>query len=181
METSVPGVYAIGDVVGNMMLAHVASAEGKVAAANAAGVERKMDYRVVPAGIFTTPEIGTVGLKEWEAEEKGILTLVGRFPMRALGRVHAMDELAGFVKVITEAETDKIIGVHAAGPHAADLIHEAALAMHLGAKAGDLAELIHAHPTMAEAMMEAAEDVSGEAIHQPPPKNKMPDEKRKHS
>lgn len=172
METSVPGIYAIGDAVGRVMLAHVASAEGKVAAANAAGAgpERLMDYGVVPAGIFTQPEIGTVGLKEWEAEEKGIKIKIGRFPMRALGRVHAMDELAGFVKVICDAETDKILGVHCAGPHTADLVHEAALAIRLGAKAGDLAEMIHAHPTMAEGLMEAAEDVSGEAIHQPPKK-----------
>jgi dihydrolipoamide dehydrogenase len=169
METGTPGVYAIGDAVGRMMLAHVASAEGKIAAANAVAEtgSRSMNYEAVPAGIFTLPEIGTVGLKEWEAAERGLSVRVGRYPFRALGRAHTMDEIAGFVKVITEAESGRILGVHIIGPHASDLIHEAAIAMRLGAKASDLAEMIHAHPTLSEAMMEAAEDVDGSAIHLP--------------
>jgi len=169
METKAPGVYAIGDAVGRIMLAHVASAEGKIAAANAAAEpgNRSMNYEVVPAGIFTQPEIGTVGLKEWEAAERGLKVRVGRYPFRALGRAHAMDEIAGMVKVITDQETGRILGAHIVGPHASDLIHEAAIAMRLGAKASDIAEMIHAHPTLPEAMMEAAEDVLGTAVHLP--------------
>ncbi len=176
METNAPGVYAVGDAVGRIMLAHVASAEGKIAAANAvadlpagqAGPgSRSMNYEVVPAGIFTMPEIGTVGLKEWEAAERGLKVRVGRYPFRALGRAHTMDEIAGMVKVIADQETGRILGVHIIGPHASDLIHEAAIAMRLGAKASDIAEMIHAHPTLSEAMMEAAEDVYGSAIHLP--------------
>ncbi len=178
METSVPGIYAIGDCVGRIMLAHVASSEGKVAAANAVGEPdnraggRPMDYRVVPAGIFTSPEVGTVGLKEWEAVEQGLKIRVGRYPFRALARAHTLDEISGLVKVIAEADSGRILGVHIIGPHASDLVHEAALAMRLGAKASDIAEMIHAHPTLSEAMMEASEDVAGLSIHlsrRPPP------------
>ena len=171
METNEPGIYGIGDAVGRVMLAHVASAEGRLAAANAmAGTgsgltHRSMDYRVIPSGIFTQPEIGTVGLKEWEAAEQGIKIRVGRYPFRALGRAHTMNEIVGFVKVITEFASGKILGVHMVGPRASDLIHEAALAMQLGARASDVAGMIHAHPTLAEAMMEASDDVNGTAIH----------------
>jgi len=176
METRAPGVFAIGDAVGRIMLAHVASAEGKVAAANAVADQgsHSMDYAVVPAGIFTLPEIGTVGLKEWEAVEQGLEIRVGRYPFRALGRAHTMDEIVGIVKVITERETDRILGVHILGPHASDLVHEAAIAMRLGGKASDIAGMIHAHPTLAEAMMEAAEDVHGSAIHLPRRKSPPP-------
>jgi dihydrolipoamide dehydrogenase len=169
METKAPGIYAVGDAVGRILLAHVASAEGKIAAANAVAEpgNRSMNYDVVPAGIFTQPEIGTVGLKEWEAAERGLKVRVGRYPFRALGRAHAMDEIAGMVKVIADSETGRILGAHIVGPHASDLIHEAAIAMRLGAKASDIAEMIHAHPTLPEAMMEAAEDVEGTAIHLP--------------
>ena len=176
METGAPGVYAVGDAVGRMMLAHVASAEGKIAAANAvadppAGQvgpgSHAMNYDVVPSGIFTMPEIGTVGLKEWEAAERGLSVRVGRYPFRALGRAHAMDEITGMVKVITDGKTDRILGMHIVGPHASDIIHEAAMAMRLGARASDIAEMIHAHPTLPEAIMEAAEDVHDSAIHLP--------------
>ncbi|MBI3610124.1 MAG: dihydrolipoyl dehydrogenase [Nitrospirae bacterium] len=169
METGAPGVYGVGDAVGRILLAHVASAEGKIAAANAVSDSggHSMNYDIVPAGIFTMPEIGTVGLKEWEAVERGLSVRVGRYPFRALGRAHTMDEIVGVVKVIAEAETERIRGVHIVGPHASDMIHEAAIAMRLGAKASDIAEMIHAHPTLSEAMMEAAEDVYGSAIHLP--------------
>jgi dihydrolipoyl dehydrogenase len=169
METGVPGVFAIGDAIGRILLAHVASAEGKVAAANAVAERgiRNMSYDVVPAGIFTMPEIGTVGLKEWEAAERGMKIRVGRYPFRALGRAHAMDEIVGLVKLITDAQTGRVAGAHIVGPHASDLVHEAAVAMRMGAKASDIAEMIHAHPTLTEAMMEAAEDVDGFAIHLP--------------
>jgi dihydrolipoamide dehydrogenase len=172
METNAPGIYAIGDAVGRIMLAHVASAEGKIAAANAVAEQGNhlMNYDVVPAGIFTQPEIGTVGLKEWEAAGRSLNVRVGRYPFRALGRAHTMDEIVGMVKVIADQETGRILGVHIIGPHASDLIHEAAIAMRLGAKASDMAEMIHAHPTLSEAMMEAAEDLQGSAIHLPRPK-----------
>jgi dihydrolipoamide dehydrogenase len=167
METNTPGIYAIGDLVARMMLAHVASAEGKIAAHNAvgAGDPKAMDYRVVPAGIFTQPEIGTVGLKDWEAAKQGLKIKVGRFLFRALGRAHTLGEITGVIKVITDAATRQILGVHIIGPHASDLIHEAALAMRLGATSEDLAHLIHAHPTLMEGIMEAAEDVRGMSIH----------------
>lgn len=167
METTAPGIYAIGDVTGRILLAHVASTEGKVAAYNAmeADKPRVMDYRVVPAGIFTLPEIGTVGLKDWEAAQQGLKIKVGRFPFRALGRAHTMGETTGLVKIIADATNNQILGVHIFGPHASDLIHETALAMRLGATTEDLAHLIHAHPTFAEGIMEAAEDVRETAIH----------------
>ena len=168
METKVPGIYAVGDLVGGVMLAHVASMEGKVAAHNAAtesGERKTMAYDVIPAGIFTIPEIGTVGLKEWEASERGIRTRLGKFLYRALGRSHTMGEITGMVKIITDSGTGKIVGVHILGPHATDLIHEAALAMRFGARAEDVAGMIHAHPTFPEVFMEAAEDVTGEAVH----------------
>jgi dihydrolipoamide dehydrogenase len=168
METNIPGIYAIGDMVGRVMLAHVASMEGKVAAHNAVSAgsgPKTMSYDVIPAGIFTIPEVGTVGLKDWEASERGIRTRVGRFLYRALGRSHTIGEITGMVKVITEAEGGRIVGVHIVGPHASDMVHEAAMAMRFGARAEDVAGMIHAHPTFPEVFMEAAEDVSGEAIH----------------
>ncbi len=167
METNIPGIYAIGDVTGGMLLAHKASAEGLVAAANIMGQEVEMNYDIVPAAIFTSPEIASVGMREDQAVEKKISIGTGRFPFRALGRSHAMGEIAGMVKIITDAATDRIIGSHIIGPHASDLIAEAAAAMKAGLTARELAETIHAHPTLAEAVMEAAEDVHQMAVHLP--------------
>ena len=166
METNVPGIYAIGDVVGKAMLAHVASAQGKVAVENILGRSQRINYDVVPAGIFTLPEIGRVGLTEQQGREQGIPMKVGRFRYAGLGKAHAVGETTGLFKIITNAESDKILGVHIMGSHAADLVHEAAMAMQVGARASDLAHMIHAHPTLSEGMMEAAEDVEGLAIHQ---------------
>ena len=173
METSVPGIYAIGDVVGKSMLAHVASAQGKVAAANILGRRQEMNYNVVPAGIFTLPEIGRVGLTEQQARERcrqlgqdpetGIT--VGRFRYAGVGKAQATGDVTGLFKVVVDAKTGAILGVHILGAHAADLIHEAALAMQTGTTASHVAEMIHAHPTLAEGLMEAAEDVDGLAIH----------------
>ncbi len=165
METNVTGVSAVGDVTGTVMLAHVASRQGLIAAENALGGNAVMDYAVIPAGIFTMPEIGSVGLREQQAREKGLRYRVGRFPFRGLGKAHAMGAITGLAKIIAEADTDKILGVHLCGAHAADLIHEGALAMRMGATARQLGNMIHAHPTLAEAVMEAAEDVHGMAIH----------------
>lgn len=169
LETAAAGVYAIGDVLGRIMLAHVASSEGKLAVANALGdgPGRAMDYAVVPAGIFTLPEIGTVGLKEWEARARGIPVRAGKFLYRALGRSHTMGEVAGLFKIVSDPATDRILGAHLIGAHAAELVHELALAMRLGATAAQVGEMIHAHPTLAEGVMEAAEESFGHAIHVP--------------
>ncbi|MEW5744338.1 MAG: dihydrolipoyl dehydrogenase [Nitrospirota bacterium] len=167
METNIGGIYAIGDVTGGMLLAHVASRQGIVAAHNACGKEVSMDYSAVPAGIFTSPEIGSVGLREHQAAEKGMKVAIGRFPYRALGKAHAAGEITGMVKIIADAATDRVLGVHIIGAHAADLVHEGALAVKAGMTARELASMIHAHPTLAEAVMEAAEDLHGGAIHVP--------------
>ena len=173
METNVPGVYAIGDVVGKAMLAHVASAQGKVAVENFMGRPRTIDYDVIPTGIFTLPEIGRVGLTEQQARDRCAaagkdpqqVVRVGRFRYGGLGKAQATGDIQGLVKVIGDADSDRILGVHILGAHATDLIHEAALAMHLGATVSRVAEMIHAHPTLAEGLMEAMEDVHGHAIH----------------
>jgi dihydrolipoamide dehydrogenase len=167
MQTNVDGVYAIGDVVGGIMLAHLASKEGLVAVENATGGNAEMKYEVVPAAIFTSPEVSSVGLREHQAVEKGIKYKVGRFQFRGLGKAHAMGEIAGLFKIISDEETDKIIGAHIIGAHAADLIHEVAVAMENGLTVKEVADTIHAHPTLAEGVMEAAEDVHGMAVHVP--------------
>jgi dihydrolipoamide dehydrogenase len=175
METSVPGIYAIGDVTGKAMLAHVASAQGKVAVEHILGHRTSMRYDVVPAGIFTLPEIGRVGLTEAQARERSEASAeapsggglkIGRFRYTALGKAQATGETTGFCKVIARADNGKILGVHIVGAHAADLIHEAAMAMQLGATVSQVADMIHAHPTLAEGIMEAAEDAEDQAIHQ---------------
>jgi len=166
MQTSVPGVYAIGDVTGKSMLAHVASAQGKVAVSNAMGLTQSINYDVIPAGIFTLPEIGRVGLTEQQAHEQGMQTTVGRFRYGGLGKAQAVGEVTGQFKIIADEYTKKIVGVHIIGAHAADLIHEGALAMQGGLTITDLADMIHAHPTLSEGLMEAAEDSEGLAIHQ---------------
>lgn len=167
METNISGIYAAGDVTGGILLAHVASREGIVAAVNACGGDAKMDYSVVPAAIFTSPEIASVGLREQQASEKGLNIKTGHFQFRGLGKAHAMGEISGFVKIIASAKDDRVLGAHIIGPHASDLIHEIAVAMSAGLKVKDIADTIHAHPTLAEGIMEASEDVNGEAIHVP--------------
>jgi dihydrolipoamide dehydrogenase len=167
MQTSIDGIYAIGDVIGGIMLAHLASKEGIVAAENAMGGNSEVNYNVIPAAIFTSPEIGSVGLREKQAAEKGIKYKVGRFQFRALGKAHAMGEIAGLFKIISEESSDKILGAHIIGPHASDLVHEIAVAMEKGLTVKDIAHTIHAHPTLAEGIMEAAEDVHDSAIHSP--------------
>jgi dihydrolipoamide dehydrogenase len=167
MQTNIEGIYAIGDVTGGMLLAHTAFSEGMVAAMNACGHEASMDYSCVPAAIFTTPEIASVGIRDFQAEEQGLKVRTGRFQYRALGKAHAMGEIAGFIKVMADEKTDRLLGVHIIGPHASDIIHEAALAIRNNLTAGDIAKTIHAHPTLAEGLFEAAEDVHGNAIHKP--------------
>lgn len=167
METNVHGVYAVGDVIGGIMLAHVASKEGIIAAENALGGDVEISYDVVPSAIFTKPEIASVGLRGKQALEKGHKIKIGRFHFRALGKAHAMGEIAGLVKIIADEQSDKILGIHIIGPHASDLIHEAALSIGKGLTAKDIAHTIHAHPTLSESIMEAAEDVHDSAIHVP--------------
>lgn len=167
METSVPGIFAIGDVTGKTMLAHGASAEGLVAAANAVGGDERMDYRVVPACTFTSPEVASVGMTEREARAAGIDVRVGRFSFMASGRAAAMGETEGLVKILGDARTDEVVGVHIMGAEAGELIAEAAVAMKMEATVGEIAHTIHTHPTLAETLMEAAEDYFGMSIHTP--------------
>lgn len=165
METGAKGVYAVGDVTGKMLLAHVASVQGVVAVSNALGKEKTMDYSAVPSGIFTDPEIASVGLREKEAEEKGLKVAVGRFPYAASGKALGMGETEGFAQIIAEEGTDRVLGASVVGAHATDLLGELTLAVRQGAKVEDIVETIHAHPTLPEIVMEAAEDVHGMAIH----------------
>jgi dihydrolipoamide dehydrogenase len=166
LATNVPGVYAIGDVTGGIMLAHLASRQGEVAVENILGHPVAMDYRAVPNCVFTLPEIAGVGLTEEEAKEEGLDYQVARFPFAASGRALTIGETFGLVKLICEKESGKVLGMHIMGPQASDLIAEGALAIQMGATARDIAETIHAHPTLPEAIMEAAKAAAfGEAIH----------------
>ncbi len=167
METSVKGIYAIGDCAGVYLLAYTASHEGLVAAANALGKPTKVNYKAVPITIFTDPEVGSVGLSQQKAEEKGHKVRTGQFMFRVLGKSKAERELAGHVKVIADDKTDKILGVHIVGAHATDLIHEAAVAIQNDMTAHQLGDVFHAHPVLAEALMEAVHDVHGMSVHTP--------------
>ena len=165
MQTSVPGIYAAGDVVGGMMLAYVAIEEGTVAAENATGMNSKIDYHAVPQCIFTLPEVASVGITEEEAVAQGYEVEVGRFPFAANGMAMILGEQRGLVKIITEKKHGQILGVHIIGPHATGLIAEAAIAMKLESTHEDIIATTHAHPSLSEALWEAAMDVSGRAIH----------------
>ncbi|GAG81929.1 unnamed protein product, partial [marine sediment metagenome] len=156
LETNIDDVYAIGDVLGKGMLAHVASYEGEIAAENALGHSRQADYHAVPSCIFTQPSVAGVGITEAEAKERGLPYKVSKFPFVASGRAVAIGETMGMVKMICSAENGRVLGVHIMGPHADDLIAEATLAVQLGATAEDIAYTIHAHPTLPEAVHEAA-------------------------
>ncbi len=165
METSADGVYAVGDVIGKMMLAHAASAEGIVAVENIMGKVREIDYQKIPSCIYTFPEVASVGLKESEAKQKGYDIQVGKFSYINNGKALAMGESEGFVKIVTEKELGQILGVHILGEHATDLIGECLLAMHVEAAVEDLGEVVKGHPTLSEAVTEAALDSQGLAIH----------------
>ncbi len=165
LRTSVPGIWAIGDIAGQPMLAHKGSKEGLIAAAAIAGLPERYDVRCVPAVIFTAPEMASVGETEEQLTEQGRKFRIGKFPFAASGRAMSLMETEGFVKVLADAETDELLGVHMVGPEVTELVAEAALAIEMGATAEDIARTIHAHPTLPEAMMEAAEAVHGAAIH----------------
>ena len=165
LETNIRDVYAIGDVLGKNMLAHVASYEGEVAVENALGRSRQADYHAVPSCVFVQPEIACVGITEAAAKDLGISYRVSKFPFLACGRAVAMGETTGIVKMICDAENGRVLGIHIMGPHASDLIAEGALAMQMGATAKDIAHTMHAHPTVPEALQEVAMGQLEGAIH----------------
>ncbi len=166
-ETSVPGIYAIGDVIKGPMLAHVASEEGIVAVERMAGLDRRVDYDAIPSCVFSFPEIATVGLSQEEAQSRGIDFKVGKFLFAANGKALAMGETDGMVKVIADAG-DTVIGVHIIGPHASDLIQEASVIVKNKLKVSDVIGTVHPHPTLGEAFLEAVMDVKGRSLHSLP-------------
>ncbi len=169
MRTNVPNVYAIGDIVaGSPLLAHVAFAEGVVAAEAIAGMDTPMDYNVVPACTFCHPEIASVGISERQAQERGIEVKIGHFAFVASGKALAFGDTTGMVKIIAGAKYGEVLGVHIVGPGASDLIAEGALAMRLEATLEDVAETIHAHPTLPEAVAQASLDAMARALEIPP-------------
>jgi dihydrolipoamide dehydrogenase len=165
LRTNVAGIYAIGDLIGGMMLAHKATKEGEVVAEIIAGHKAAFDVRTIPAVVFTDPEIASTGLTEDEAKAKGHTTKTGKFPFAALGRALSVNDSDGFCKVVADAKTGELLGLHIVGNGASDLISEGALAIEMGAVVDDLRLTIHPHPTMSEAVMEAAAASLGEAIH----------------
>ncbi|HET7740654.1 MAG TPA: FAD-dependent oxidoreductase, partial [Mycobacterium sp.] len=170
LRTNVDHVYAIGDVTGKALLAHVASHQGLTAADVLAGHNKRIDYNVVPAATFTHPEIASVGLTESAATEAGHDPVTAKFPFAALGRARTFGDTEGFVKVIAGRHHGEILGVHIIGPSASDLITEGALAITLEATLDELADTIHAHPTLGEVGMEAALVALGLPVHVTPPK-----------
>lgn len=166
METNIPGVYAIGDVTGQSMLAHTASAAGMVAAENAMGMDSVMDYSAIPGCIFTTPEIAMVGITEEEAKAQQLDFKTSKFNFAANGKAVTLGQTDGLVKVIAETATGKVLGMHILGPHASDLIMEGALAIRNSLTAKDIAHTIHPHPTLSETVMESAHGIYGDSIHQ---------------
>lgn len=165
-RTNVEGIYAIGDVINTPALAHVASAEGITCVEKIAGLDvQPIDYSSIPSCIYSDPEISSVGITEKHAKESGLNVKIGKFPFSALGKASASGHLEGFVKLVFDAETDTIVGAHIIGEGATNMISELVLAKKLKAKAFDIIKSIHPHPTMSEAIMEAAAQAEGEAIH----------------
>ena len=165
MRTNISNIYAVGDVVGKIMLAHVASREGIVAVENISGKEVLMDYKVVPNCVFSMPEVASVGLTEEEARKENDNIKVSKFPFMANGKALGMGETEGMVKIIADADTFELLSVHILGAHASDLIAEGTLALSMEATAEEIVNTIHAHPTLAETIAEAAEGITGKPIH----------------
>ena len=165
MRTSVPNIYAIGDAVGKYMLAHVASAEAVVAAENIMGTAVEVDYRAVPRCVYALPEVASVGLTEKQAIASGRKINVGRFSFLSNSRALTLSEDRGGIKVVADADSGEILGIHMIGPKVSEMIHEAVLAIKLEATIHDIADMIHAHPTLSEAFKEAAMDATGRSIH----------------
>lgn len=172
VHTSCDNIFAIGDVVGNPMLAHKATREGKIAVEKILGMKSEFDNLVIPAVIYTDPEVAWAGVTENEAKEKGLKVNVGKFPWAASGRALSMGKTNGLTKIITDAETEKIIGISVVGSEAGELITEGVLAIEMGAVLEDLTNTIHAHPTLSESVFEAAEAVHGLSTHLFSPKKK---------
>jgi dihydrolipoamide dehydrogenase len=168
-RTRVACVYAVGDVTaGSTQLAHAATAQGLAAAENACGKTRRKAEKLVPASIYTSPEIGCVGLTEADAKKRGLDVRVGKFAFPGLGKAIAAGEPHGFVKWVVDAATDRLLGAHAIGPHATELVNEATVAIRAELTAEELGRTIHCHPTFSEAWMEAAHAAHGRCVHQPP-------------
>ncbi|MEX0908222.1 MAG: dihydrolipoyl dehydrogenase [Gemmatimonadaceae bacterium] len=165
LRTNLPNVYAVGDAVGGKLLAHKAEEEGVVAAEVIAGHKARMDYRSMPAVVYTWPEIATVGLSEQEVKESGRKFKVGKFPFSANGRARSMNETSGFVKFIADAETDELLGCHIIGANASELIQEVVLAFEYRGSSEDIGITVHSHPTLSEVVKEAALGVLGRSIH----------------
>jgi dihydrolipoamide dehydrogenase len=164
-QTSVPGIYAIGDVVAGPMLAHKAEEEGVAVAELLAGKAGHVNYDVIPGVVYTSPEIASVGKTEEELKQAGIAYNAGKFPFSANGRARSMLQTDGFVKVLADKATDRVLGVHIVGFGAGEMIHEAAVLMEFGGSSEDLARTCHAHPTMSEAVKEAALAAFSKPIH----------------
>ncbi len=164
-KTNVEGIYAIGDVISGPMLAHKAEDEGIAVAEMLAGKSGHVNYDVIPGVIYTAPEVAWVGLNEEELTQRGIDYRIGKFPFMANGRAKVNNTTDGFVKILADTKTDRILGVHIVGPEAGNMIAEAAVAMEFGGSAEDLARTCHAHPTLTEAVKEAALAVEDRAIH----------------
>jgi dihydrolipoamide dehydrogenase len=156
LQTNIPNIYAIGDVVKGAMLAHKAEEEGTMVAEIIAGQKPHIDYNLIPGVVYTWPEVASVGKTEEELKEAGVEYKSGQFPMRALGRARASMDIDGFVKILADKKTDEVLGVHMIGARCADLIAEAVTAMEFRASAEDISRMSHAHPTYAEAVKEAA-------------------------
>jgi dihydrolipoamide dehydrogenase len=165
LQTSAPNIYAIGDVNGGLMLAHVASYEAFVAVDNCLGTERLRDLRSTPSCTYSHPEVASVGLNEEQALENGFQPVTGTYRFSALGKALAMGEDVGYVQLVVDKETDLVLGANMMGPHVTDIIHEVAIAVQNGLTSSQIGDTIHAHPTIAEALMEAAHDVHGESVH----------------
>jgi dihydrolipoamide dehydrogenase len=163
--TNISGIYAIGDVIRGPMLAHKAEDEGIALAEIIAGQAGHVNYGVIPSVVYTNPEVASVGRTEEELKAEGVAYTVGKFPFLANGRAKANQTTDGFVKVLADKATDRVLGVHIVGPKAGELIHECAVLMEFGGSSEDLARTCHAHPTLSEAVKEAALAVEGRAIH----------------
>jgi len=164
LETGIPGIYAIGDLIGGKLLAHKASHEGIIAVENACGKTRAMNYNALPSAVFTEPEFASVGITETEAKDKGLSVFTGLFSLQANSRALTMSKPDGMVKILSDSE-ERIVGAQILSPHASEIVMEVTMAIHNGLKLPDLSSVIHIHPTLSEAVMEAALKAKGEAIH----------------
>ena len=166
MATNVPGIWAIGDVTGQLLLAHVASAQGIVCAESIAGVETvKLDYRMMPRAVYSHPQVASFGITEAQAKEQGYTVKIGRFPFIANGKALGLSDYAGFVKIVTDARYGEILGAQMIGPDVSELLPELTLAQRNELTISEISRNVHAHPTISEVIMEAAHSAEGHSIH----------------